>query len=123
MCLCGENGAAKETEVGFLVLVVQTVALFTKNLRGSFDGFFLIEFNAQHAALVLPVMDDADVFDTDIFQGENRSHGCNLTGFVGNVDGNGIGTLQRTAGGIDEGITVDSGTVEQLVQIITAFGV
>ena len=60
MCLCGENGAAKETEVGFLVLVVQTVALFTKNLRGSFDGFFLIEFNAQHAALVLPVMDDAD---------------------------------------------------------------
>lgn len=61
MCLCGENGAAKETEVGFLVLVVQTVALFTKNLRGSFDGFFLIEFNAQHAALVLPVMDDADV--------------------------------------------------------------
>lgn len=55
------NGAAKETEVGFLVLVVQTVALFTKNLRGFFDGFFLIEFNAQHAALVLPVMDDADV--------------------------------------------------------------
>ena len=123
MCLCGENGTAKETEVGFLVLVVQTVALFTKNLRGFFDGFFLIEFNAQHAALVLPVMDDADVFDTDIFQGENRSHSSNLTGFVGNVDGNGIGTLQRTAGGIDEGITVDSGTVEQLVQIITAFGV
>ena len=57
-------------------------------------------------------MDDADVFDTDIFQGENRSHSSNLTGFVGNVDGNGIGTLQGTAGGIDEGITVDSGTVE-----------
>lgn len=55
------NGAAKETEVGFLVLVVQAVALFAKNLRGSNDGFFLIEFNAQHAALVLPVMDDADV--------------------------------------------------------------
>ena len=110
---------SKETKSG--VLVVQTVALFTKNLRGSFDGFFLIESIAQHAALA--VMDDADVFDTDIFQGENRSHGCNLTGFVGNVDGNGIGTLQRTAGGIDEGITVDSGTVEQLVQIITAFGV
>ena len=112
-----------EPGTGFLVFAVQTVALFTKNLRGSLNGFFLIEFNAQHAALVLSVMDDADVFDTDIFQGKNRSHGCNLTGFVGNVDGNGIGTLQRTAGGIDEGITVDSGTVEQLVQVITALGV
>ena len=69
MCLRGENSAAKETEVGFLVFAVQTVALFTKNFRGSFDGFFLIEFNAQHAALVLSVMDDADVLDTDIFQG------------------------------------------------------
>ena len=68
MCLRGENSAAKETEVGFLVLVVQAVALFAKNLRGSNDGFFLIEFNAQHAALVLSVMDDADVLDTDIFQ-------------------------------------------------------
>ena len=123
MCLRGENGAAKETEVGFLVLVVQTVALFAKNLRGSLNGFFLIEFDAQHAALVLSVMDDADVLDTDIFQGKNRSHGGNFAGFVGNVDGNGIGTLQGTAGGIDERITVDSGTVEQLVQIITAFGV
>ena len=67
MCLRGENGAAKETEVGFLVLVVQAVALFAKNLRGSNDGLFLIEFNAQHAALVLSVMDDTDVLDTDIF--------------------------------------------------------
>ena len=73
MCLCGENGAAKETEVGFLVLVVQTVALFAKNLRGSNNGFFLIEFNAQHAALVLPVMDDADIFDADVFHGQFES--------------------------------------------------
>ena len=37
--------------------------------------------------LFVCVMDDANVLDTDIFQGENRSHGCNLTGFVGNVNG------------------------------------
>ena len=66
---------------------MQTVALFAKNLCGSLDGFFLIEFNAQNAAFVLSVMDDADVFDTDIFQGKNRSYGGNLTGFVGNVNG------------------------------------
>ena len=47
----------------------------------------IVEFNAQNAAFVLSVMDDADVFDTDIFQGKNRSHGGNLTGFVGNVNG------------------------------------
>ena len=50
---------------------MQTVALFAKDLCGSLDGFFLIEFNAQNAAFVLSVMDDADVFDTDIFQGKN----------------------------------------------------
>ena len=83
------RNADNRAEVGFLVLVVQTVALFTKNLRGSFDGFFLIEFNAQHAALVLPVMDDADVFDADIFyrkagyasflvKGDGEGHGSGL---------------------------------------------
>ena len=109
--------------VVFLFFIVQAVALFPKNLRGFLDGFLLIEFDAQHTAFVFSVVDDADVLDTDIFQGKNRSHSGNLTGFVGNVDGNGIGTLQRTAGGIDEGIAVDSGTVEQLVQVIAAFGI
>ena len=70
---------------------MQAVSLFSENFRGFLNGFFLIEFDAQHAALVFSVMDDADIFNTDIFQGKDRGHRSNLTGFIRNVNGDGIG--------------------------------
>ena len=76
-----------------LFLIVQAVAFFPKDLRGFLDGFLLIEFDAQYTAFIFSVVDDADILDADIFQGKDRSHSGDLTGFIGNVDGDGIGAL------------------------------
>ena len=64
-------------------------------------------------------MEDTNILDTDIMIGQNGSNICDGTGSVSNINAEGIRGFDRTAGSIDEGIPVFSGTAEKIIDPFT----
>lgn len=92
---------------------VDGVAAFREDSGCLFYAFFSIKFNIQGTLLLFSVVEDTNILDTDIMIGQNGSNICDGTGSVGNINAEGIRGFDRTAGSIDEGIPVFSGTAEK----------
>ena len=48
-------------------------------------GICLIKFNLQNTLLEFTVVNDANIFDTDVVRCQNRSNGSNSSGFIDQV--------------------------------------
>ena len=65
-------------------------------------------------------VNNADVFDTDLMQGQDRGNGSKSTGFVCNFNIDRIGFLDWSAGSINKGIAVASCFIKKMIKRITA---
>ena len=65
------------------------------------------------------VVRDAKVFDINVTDGKQGRNLCESTGFICNINVETVGFLDRSARGVDKGITVDSGLVEEIVQFVS----
>ena len=85
-----------------------------EQLFGSFLRRFVIELDPQHARFMFPVVDDADIFDIDIVEGQSGGHLSQHTGAVVYINVERVHSLDGAAGGVNKGIPVDSGAVKKL---------
>ena len=99
---------------------INGIALGTENFTCLFDAFLVVEFHPEYAVFLFPVMNDTDVFDTDLMQCQDRGNGGESTGLIRNLNIEGIGFLDRPTGGIDKGITVISCFVKKMIKRLTA---
>ena len=49
------------------------IAASVQQLNRLCNRIFFVKFNSQDAFLCLPIMDDADIFDADVFHGQFES--------------------------------------------------
>ena len=81
-------------------------------------GICLIKLHLQNTLLELTVVNDTDVFDTDIVGGKDRSNRSDSSGFINQVAEQLVNRADRTAVGDIEGIAVFLGRTEKFFDLL-----
>ena len=92
------------------------VAVAGHDISSLFNCIFIIKLNAQRALGKLPVMIDADILDAHIVHGKKRSNSGYCPRFVCDVYRECMFCFDRSAGSINEGLSLISCGVEEVVQ-------